>query len=164
MILLRCCSWRAKWFCWPVDQFPAFIYFWRSQLDYDLVLRNYGLNLAFQLRKVGIITAQSSEYYPDSIYIENWFELLFEVGMAWGIGNLAQNTHKTVLEGSKTHTGYCARQLWSEVDFLVEDPVKETFLCLNFFLIFPEWTYAELMSCYYGWKSAELLKSIYDQT
>ena len=39
----------------------------RSQLDYDLVMRNYGLNLAFQLRKVGIITAQSSEYYPDNI-------------------------------------------------------------------------------------------------
>jgi len=31
----------------------------RSQLDYDLVMRNYGLNIAFQLRKVGIITAQS---------------------------------------------------------------------------------------------------------
>ena len=35
------------------------------------MMRNYGLNLAFQLRKVGIITAQSSEYYI-SIYLMGW--------------------------------------------------------------------------------------------
>ena len=38
----------------------------RSQLDYDLVMRNYGLNIAFQLRKVGIITAQSSKLKRDA--------------------------------------------------------------------------------------------------
>ena len=47
----------------------------RSQLDYDLVMRNYGLNLAFQLRKVGIITAQSSEYYPENLTTLAFIEL-----------------------------------------------------------------------------------------